>query len=224
MSSKIYVWDPLVRIFHWGLVLAFAISYFSGDEEELLHIYAGYVVLGLVVFRIFWGLVGSQHARFSDFLCSPGQAVAYMKGLASGKTKNYLGHNPAGAWMILLLLVSLILTSISGLEVYGLEGGGPLAQTTRQRDGTGVQLSEWMSAQVPQHTVLDNDDVPKGTKVSQRESGEESEDEEFWEETHEFFANFTVLLILFHVAGVVVSSRRHGQNLVKAMITGYKSQ
>ena len=82
MNNEIRVWDPLVRFFHWGLVLTFVISYLSGDEESTLHVYAGYAVLGLITFRIFWGLVGTQYARFSNFVATPTTTIDYLKNLA----------------------------------------------------------------------------------------------------------------------------------------------
>lgn len=71
MQNEIRVWDPLVRIFHWSLVVSFAIAYFSGDEENAIHIYSGYIVAALISFRLIWGFIGSRHARFSDFVYSP---------------------------------------------------------------------------------------------------------------------------------------------------------
>jgi len=68
MSNEIRVWDPLVRIFHWGLVASFTVAYLSGEEESNVHIYAGYIVLGLIAFRVLWGFIGSHYARFGSFL------------------------------------------------------------------------------------------------------------------------------------------------------------
>lgn len=209
MKQKVYVWDPIIRLFHWILVASFTVAYFTGDDESLVHIYAGYIVLGLIAVRLLWGLVGSKHARFSDFVRSPVQALVYLKGLVGGGVKNYVGHNPAAGWMVIALLVSLLATTVSGLQVYGLEGHGPLAQTVAERKlapeaggGTGVVR---MSAE------------------HEDEAGEE-DGEEFWEEVHEFFANFTVFLIALHLLGVALSSYRHRQNLVRAMVTGYKEE
>jgi cytochrome b len=122
-NNEVRVWDPLVRLFHWSLVLTFFISYFTGDEENQLHIYAGYAVLGLIVFRLAWGIIGTKHARFSDFLTSPAKVIAYVKSLFSRKPKHYLGHNPAAGWMVIVLLISLFVTTISGLKLYAVEEG-----------------------------------------------------------------------------------------------------
>ncbi|MBT8121317.1 MAG: cytochrome b/b6 domain-containing protein [Gammaproteobacteria bacterium] len=202
MSGKIIrVWDPLVRLFHWSLVVAFIVAWLSGEEESLVHVYAGYVILGLVGFRIVWGLVGPRYARFSNFLYSPDRTVRYLRSLLSQNPEHYTGHNPAGGWMIMLLLVSLLVAVYTGLEVYGAEGQGPLAGGS-----PGVELIA---------TARANDD-------SDDEHDVENEAEEFWEELHEFSANLTLLLVFVHIAGVLVASYVHRENLVRAMINGRK--
>jgi cytochrome b len=210
-ANQIRVWDPLVRVFHWSLVATFTLAYFTGEEESLVHVYAGYVVAGLLAFRVVWGFVGTRYARFSNFLYSPRRTVQYLKGLFSGTPEHFTGHNPAGGWMIIMLLVSLLLTSYTGLKVYGLEGHGPLA------DG-GLEIGLVTNAYAD-----DDEDEEHGEHEGHEDGEEESEAEEFWEEVHEFFANFTVLLVLVHVAGVIVASRQHRENLVRAMITGNKA-
>ncbi len=182
-TKKIKVWDPLVRIFHWTLVSAFSIAYVTEDEFLDLHVYAGYTVLGLLTIRLIWGFVGTRHARFSDFVRAPGATLIYLKELFSFRAKRYLGHNPAGGLMIVALLISLLVTSISGLAAYGVEGFGPLADWFHHY---GVWNDEWM------------------------------------EEIHEFFANFTLLLVATHLAGVLLGSLLHSENLVRAMFTGVK--
>ena len=99
--ASVRVWDPLLRLFHWSLVAAFATA-FLGEEGERLHEVAGYVVLGLIAFRLVWGLIGPGHARFTDFVPSPARLWVYLRGLVRGRPERYLGHNPAGAVMILL--------------------------------------------------------------------------------------------------------------------------
>jgi cytochrome b len=112
-APQVRVWDPLVRLFHWSLAAAFAIAFLS-EEGERLHDAAGYVVLGLIGFRLVWGLVGSEHARFTDFVPSPRRLVGYLAGLVRGRPERYLGHNPAGGVMILLLLTAVLVTAGSG--------------------------------------------------------------------------------------------------------------
>ncbi len=179
-QDMIKVWDLPLRIFHWLLVAGFFTAYLTEDELLDVHVWAGYLVFGLLIFRLLWGFAGNQYARFSSFLCSPKRSFNYIKDLIAFKARRYLGHNPAGAIMIVLLLVSLLMTSLTGFAVYGADqGAGPLA-------GIG-----------PNH-------------------------EELWEEMHEFFANFTLVLVAVHVLGVAVESYIHRESLVKAMLHGYK--
>lgn len=203
MEKQIRVWDPLVRIFHWSLVLAFTVAYLSGDEENDLHIYSGYLILGLIAFRLLWGIVGSRYARFSDFVYSPKSIITYIRDIVAGQPKRYLGHNPAGGAMIVALLLSLVVVTYSGLKVYAIEeGAGPLALQT-------TEVSFIKSA------YADDDE-------NEHNRHDEDEEEEFWEEIHEVSANFIVFLVVLHIAGVIVSGRLHNENLVKAMITGNK--
>jgi cytochrome b len=111
--DTVRVWDPLVRLFHWSLVISFTIAWL-GEGGKRLHQGAGYVVLALVALRLIWGFVGSRHARFRDFVPRPTKLLAYLKSLPGGHPRRYLGHNPAGGAMILLLLAMLILTGGSG--------------------------------------------------------------------------------------------------------------
>lgn len=184
-SNSVKVWDPLVRISHWVLVAAFTIAYVTDDEDLLLtHAWAGYVVIGLLLFRLVWGFAGTAYARFSDFIYAPSLVMAFMRDTFQGKAKRYLGHNPAGGWMILLLLLVLSLISMTGLLLYGADQqAGPLAGLMA---GTG-----------------------KGTEA-------------FLEDLHEFFADLSVFLVVVHLAGVVMESVLNRENLVMAMVTGYK--
>lgn len=183
-AEGIRVWDPLVRIFHWSLVLFVFMALLTEDALPGYHVLAGYAVLGLVLFRIVWGLVGTRHARFSDFLFSPRVTIDTLKDLVAFRTKRYIGHGPVGGAMVIALLISLLFTAASGLAVYGgQEYEGPLTAFMINADDFWIEAAE---------------------------------------EIHEFFAGFTVALVLVHVAGVLISSLQHRENLIKAMITGLK--
>lgn len=112
--ATVRVWDPVVRVFHWSLLIAFVAAYFSGDDWENLHIKIGYFVAGLVAFRIIWGLIGSEHARFRDFIYRPGTIIAFLRDSAAMKAKRYVGHNPAGGAMVIALILAITLISVSG--------------------------------------------------------------------------------------------------------------
>lgn len=199
-KQQVVVWDLGVRVFHWSLVALFTFSYFSGDELEELHAYSGYVIIGLLVFRLVWGFVGGEHARFADFVRGPRTVIDDLKSIKEGHPKRYLGHNPAGGAMIVMLLVGLSLLTFTGLMAYAEEGHGPLA---------GADVSLISSA------YADDDDDDEDGKKGEKE-------DEFWEEVHEFMGNFMLVLIFLHIAGVFVSSRLHNEHLVKAMISGKK--
>ncbi|MGZ5586815.1 MAG: cytochrome b/b6 domain-containing protein, partial [Methylobacter sp.] len=127
-QQVVKVWDLPLRIFHWLLVAGFFIAYLTEDDLLTVHVWAGYLVAGLLVFRLIWGFIGNDYARFSNFLCSPAKSIAYLKDLTALKTQRYIGHNPAGAAMIMLLLLSLLATVITGFAVYGADqAAGPLA-------------------------------------------------------------------------------------------------
>ncbi len=131
-SLEVSVWDPLIRIFHWSLVTFFFVAYLSGDDLLQLHTWAGYGVLGLITFRLAWGLIGSRHARFIDFVKSPRVILQYLHDILQGRAKRYIGHNPAGGAMVLLLLAFLLGASWSGIALYGMEEhAGPLADWVR---------------------------------------------------------------------------------------------
>ena len=126
--NRIKVWDPVVRVFHWSLVLAFAVAYLTEEDMLRVHVAAGYTVLGLVLFRIFWGFIGTRYARFSSFFFRPAVLMGYVRDLVLMRARRYLGHNPAGGAMIVLLLLALLASTVSGLAVYAAdEHAGPLA-------------------------------------------------------------------------------------------------
>ena len=166
MATSVRIWDPFVRLFHWSLVVLFAVAWLTAEEWDSVHEWVGYGACGLVVLRLLWGLAGSRYARFSQFVRSPSQTRAYLGDVVKGRERRYLGHNPAGAAMVLLLLAGMI-----GLGVTG-----------------------WMATQ----------------RIG------------FAEDLHELIANGMLVLVGLHVAGVLLASLRHGENLMRAMVNGHK--
>jgi len=129
MQDKILVWDLPLRIFHWLLVIAFTVAYASEDKWLTVHVWAGYLIMALLVFRFIWGFTGGHYARFKQFLCKPAKSIRYLKEVNALTAKRYIGHNPAGALMIVLMLTSLLLTCLSGLAVYAADqSAGPFAE------------------------------------------------------------------------------------------------
>jgi len=207
-EKSVKVWDILVRLFHWSLVITFVVAYVTSEEGNIWHIYSGYAVLGLIVFRILWGLIGSKYARFRNFIYSPGVVLKYIKQLTTKNPKHYMGHNPAAGYMVIALLLSLLVVTVSGLKLYAVEEGlGPLA-------GAGSEFVIINKAYADE-----DEDEEEGYRREGNEQGGE-----FWEEVHEASTNFTLFLIFLHIAGVLVSSRLHKESLVKAMITGKKKE
>jgi cytochrome b len=155
-----------VRVFHWSLVLSYLLAWATAEEWGLLHERIGWFVLVLLGLRLVWGLIGSRHARFDDFVRGPGKVRAYLGSLLRGDPEHHAGHNPAGGWMVLVLILVLAGTALSGVLIT--RGG------------------------------------------------------EVFEDLHEGLANLSLVLVAVHVMGVLVSSFMHRENLVKAMLTGYK--
>lgn len=165
----IRVWDMAVRSFHWSLAAA-VLCEFAFEAGTVLHEGLGYLILTLIGFRLVWGVVGTRHARFADFVRTPARVLNYLRDIARGHPRRYVGHNPAGGAMVVALLGMLALTAGSGW-----------AMTTDALWG-----ADWI------------------------------------ETLHETTADLTMVLILFHVAGVLLASWQHRENLVLAMITGRK--
>lgn len=141
--NEVRVWDPFVRIFHWSLVLTFTIAYVTGEELAVLHNNAGYAVLGLVLLRIVWGFIGSRYARFRDFVYSPAEVRGFLRDTLRHSAQRYHGHNPAGGAMIIVMLLSLFITAVTGIAFYGIEAGaGPLAMLAGSPEWTKEMLEE----------------------------------------------------------------------------------
>jgi cytochrome b len=169
-KSKILIWDAPVRVFHWLMVFSFAGAYLTAESERwrLIHVTLGYTMGGLVAFRIVWGLIGTRYARFSSFVRGFATVKRYVVSLLDGKPEHHVGHNPAGAVAIVLLLLSSLVIVATGWAAYN-EVGGNLV-----------------------------------------------------EKLHDVSANFMLFIVIIHVAGVVVSSWLHHENLIRSMVTGKK--
>jgi cytochrome b len=168
--APIKVWDLPTRVFHWSLAASFAGAYITAESERWrdVHVLLGYTLAGLIAFRLVWGVIGTRYARFTSFVFPPSRVVAYVKSLLAGSPEHHVGHNPAGALAIFLLLGLGLVTAASGFMTYQEMGG------------------EWL------------------------------------EDLHEGAANAMLAVVVIHLAGVVVSSLLHRENLVRSMLTGNK--
>lgn len=169
-KTKVMVWDVPTRAFHWLLAASFFGAFLTAESERWrdVHVTLGYTMLGLIAFRLIWGLIGTRYARFSSFLYSPRETLVYVGSLIGGRVRHYVGHNPAGALAIFALIALGVLTAASGWAMYEEIGG------------------EWL------------------------------------EDVHEALADAMMALVVLHIAGALVSSLLHRENLVRAMLTGRK--
>ncbi|MEN9725177.1 MAG: hypothetical protein RLZZ98_686 [Pseudomonadota bacterium] len=115
-----YVWDPLIRIFHWSLVVAFGIAFYTHASEwdRVIHVRAGYVAGTIIISRIIWGFLNTGYASFQSFPPEPERAVKYVWRTFQGRAKPFVGHNPAGSLVIYLMLIAGLMTVTSGFFVY----------------------------------------------------------------------------------------------------------
>lgn len=126
---RVVVWDAPVRVFHWLLVAAFAVCWFTFDDNRYLHlhVFSGYLILGLIVFRMAWGFTGTRYAHFGDFVRGWGAVRDYLAGLKAKDPERFIGHNPVAGWAVLFLMLMGLVVCITGVLVLGLEEGhGPL--------------------------------------------------------------------------------------------------
>ncbi len=124
------VWDAPVRLFHWAVVLLIILSYVSIQKNWMqIHFLSGYAMLALLLFRLAWGFVGSDTARFGKFLKNPISAFSHLAHFGRREPDTEIGHNAAGGWMVLLLL--LVLAVQVGLGLFSTDdvlSDGPLAK------------------------------------------------------------------------------------------------
>lgn len=170
-EARIKVWDPLVRIGHWVLVLGIALAWLTkAGPGRAWHEEVGYLAIAVVGVRIAWGWLGSPHARFGDFVRSPAVTLRYARDVLAGREQRHLGHNPLGGWMIVALLLAIALVGLSGW-----------LYTTDRFWGI-----EWVA------------------------------------NLHSMLSDLLLVLVAAHVAGVILASWRHRENLIAAMLHGRK--
>lgn len=181
--QRTLIWDLPTRLFHWALAASFALAYITsdGDRWRSVHVFFGYLILGLVVFRLMWGVAGSHFSRFNSFWFGPKQALDYLKQVLARTAPRHVGHNPTGSLAIYVLLALAVVVGITGI----LTLGGDEQQ--------GLAAGFFSFSQIKLIKKL-----------------------------HELFANGMLLVVFGHIAGVVVESVLHKENLARAMVTGFK--
>jgi cytochrome b len=215
------VWDPFVRVSHWVVALGYFIAYIVEDDWLTLHVWAGYVVGGLVVLRIAWGFVGPRHARFTDFVYAPRRVVRYTLDLVLFRAERHIGHSPAGGAMVIALLAVLLATAVTGVLLYGAEErAGPAAGLYDAGPEQALVAPAPVEAGTRSHNDDDDDDDDEGDEHEGR--SHRGHDGGALEEVHEVLANLSLILVIAHICGVVLASLVHRENLPRAMITGRK--
>ncbi|MCP9757993.1 hydrogenase [Aquitalea sp. S1-19] len=185
MKQLVKVWDLPTRVFHWVLVLLFAGMWFTGNQSGNWmewHLRGGVALAALLLYRVIWGVLGSETARFSDFIKGPQAIRRYLKGEL--KESEQPGHNPMGGWMVLVMLLVLgtqVVTGLFSADVNAYLYDGPLASSISS------ELAEQMNS---------------------------------W---HRLNFNLLLALVGLHLTAIVLYRVLKKQNLVKAMLTGYKS-
>jgi cytochrome b len=108
------VWDIVVRVFHWSLVLSFVIAWLTRHDSDDIHHLAGYAAGALIAVRLVWGVAGTHYARFRQFTRPPLTVLGYLRDIVTGREARYLGHNPAGGAMVLALMAAMAGTVLTG--------------------------------------------------------------------------------------------------------------
>jgi cytochrome b len=129
-DDYVRVWDVPVRVVHWAIVLLLALSWYSAENELMdWHRYFGFATMGLLLFRIIWGFIGSSTARFAEFMKGPKAIRDYAVSLRRRAPGAGIGHNPIGALSVLLLLLVMLFQVVTGLFAVDIDGieSGPLS-------------------------------------------------------------------------------------------------
>jgi cytochrome b len=141
---RMKVWDAPVRLFHWVLVVLLLFAWGTQEWDRMnWHKWVGYSILTLLLFRLVWGVVGSDTARFVRFLRSPAAAFQHLAHLRRREADREIGHNAAGGWMVLVMLGLIGVQAGTGLFANNLDDGGdtegPLMHLV------GKERSDWLS-------------------------------------------------------------------------------
>jgi len=208
LTSPPDLWDPLVRITHWGLAIVVLVNAVFSEGGSVTHVWLGWIGMALLVLRLVWGVLGPKEARFSAFPPNPLRALAHLRSLVAGRVRHYPSHNPAGAVMAYALWAALIVVIGTGLLMTG--GRTPM-QVAREK--AAVQAGDW--SVLVTHTGPDADGA---------EASEKGGNGSTTKEVHGVAANLILVLAVLHVAGVAIESRAMRRNLVAPMVAGRRKR
>jgi cytochrome b len=194
------LWDPVVRLTHWGLALAVLGNALVTRGGSLTHVSLGWLAMALLLMRLVWGVLGPAEARFSAFPPNPLAALRHLRQLGSGRVRHYPSHNPAGALMVYAFWACLATVTVTGLILTG--GATPMQVAEEQ---AAVASGDWSA--LIKGSDGDSSDEDSGLRHTA-------------EEVHEVAANLLLILAALHVAGVFVESRAMRRNLVRPMLLG----
>jgi len=215
------VWDPIVKLTHWGVVAAVIGNAIFTEEGSGWHIWVGYGLAGLLVLRLLWGFIGPAEARFSAFPPSPARALAHLGEIRRGEVTRHRSHNPLGAIMAYAIWATLLVIAGSGIAMSGPPPADPAAVSGEGGEGDkGEGGEEREEEEEHEQAALSLGDLIVAPAYAD-EGGEGGEDgEELFEEMHEIAVNLLYVLIALHLAGVIFETRRSGHEIVGAMIPG----
>ena len=130
MKQRTLIWDVPTRVFHWLLVISFAGAFLTAESERYreIHVTLGYSLLGLLIFRLIWGVIGSRYAQFRSFLFKPTEIIGYLISMFKSEPEHFIGHNPAGSVSVYLLLALGLTCGISGVVIFQDVGGDALEE------------------------------------------------------------------------------------------------
>ncbi|GLS86879.1 cytochrome b561 [Cypionkella aquatica] len=189
------LWDRIVRISHWGIVIVILANEIFTRGGSPTHVWFGWGGLVLLAIRMLWGVIGTQEARFSAFPPNALAARRHMKQLMIGKPASYRSHNPAGAMMAYALWACIAVMVSTGLTM---SGANPFSVAQRQ-------------------AIVDGGDW---SQLAQTEAAGEDEGDGWVKDVHEITANLIWLLVALHVGGVIVESVAMRHNLLAPMLLG----
>lgn len=195
------LWDPVVRLSHWGLAVVVLANALFTRGGSALHVALGWAGIAVLALRLVWGLIGPREARFSAFPPDPRAALSHLAGLGRGHVRPYPSHNPAGALMVYALWGSLAVMLATGLWM-----SGAATPMTVAADEAAVAAGDWSALVKPGAT--------------EQGGGEDDQSEELVKEVHEIVSTLMLVLAALHVAGVAVESRVMKLNLVTPMVLG----